>query len=910
MAAGASLTTAGIISGGNGGSGGAGASLDLGTYGGNGGNGGAGVNLGTTGGTLTNAGTISGGNGGSGGGDGINGTVGSPGAGGAGVVGAGLTIINSGLISGGLSADGVTRANPITFTGGTNTLVLQLGSVITGNVVAFSSADTLALGGSGQAGFDVSQIGRQYQNFGAFQKVDSGTWVLGNSTLLTTNWAINGGTLGILGDGGLGTPNGTLSFNGGTLLAVNSLSSARTITLNAGGGTFNPTGPNGGTTLSLTGPISGPGALTLNGPGGTLILSGANTYTGGTSIIAGTLQLGSAGAFPSGGTLTVNGGTFALNNFSVTSDALSGTGGTVALGTGTLFTNSKASTTLASAITGTGTLVKLGSGVLTLSGNASGFTGNTIVSDGGLVVNGSLGAAVVVNHGTLGGNGTVRGLTINGGVVGPGNSIGTLNVTDAVVKSGGAYQFEANGQGQGDRINVGGRATINGATVQLVTAPGPYANSTTYTILNAAGGVSGAYAGVTDNLAFLTPTLSYDANNVYLTLALQGNAFSQAGATANQRAAGTALDRTYATATGDLATVIGAIAGVDSTLAPQILNSISGQPYADFGTVNVAGAASFMNVLGQQMALARGGAGSGQRQSLAQACEATSCDPASPFTSWLTALGGIGSLQGNGNAATLTYNMGGVAAGLDYRLDPRVLMGIGVGYATGTNWVNGFAGVGFTDSISVSAYASFTQGAFYADALAGYAYANNQLQRQIVLPLLQPRVASGSTGANQFLGQIETGYKVPVFAPAQASITPFARLQAVSVTQNAFGESGASSLSLNVAQQTTNSLRSTLGVDLAGAIGLGEQRQLDLALRLGWMHEYAYTGRPITAAFAGAPAAPFTVYGATSPRDYAVIGLSAGTRIAEATEAYLRYDGAIGAGNDSHALTAGFRIRW
>ena len=51
-----------------------------------------------------------------------SGTAGSPGAGGAGIVGSGLTILNSGTISGGLSGDGVTRADAIVFTGGTNFL--------------------------------------------------------------------------------------------------------------------------------------------------------------------------------------------------------------------------------------------------------------------------------------------------------------------------------------------------------------------------------------------------------------------------------------------------------------------------------------------------------------------------------------------------------------------------------------------------------------------------------------------------------------------------------------------------------------------------------------------------------------------------------------------------------------------
>jgi uncharacterized protein with beta-barrel porin domain len=451
--------------------------------------------------------------------------------------------------------------------------------------------------------------------------------------------------------------------------------------------------------------------------------------------------------------------------------------------------------------------------------------------------------------------------------------------------------------------------------VQVIAAAGSYGTSTTYTILNATGGVSGAYAGVSSNFAFLTPSLAYDANNVFLTLALQGNAFSGfGGATANQRAVGYALDQSYANATGDFATVIGALANLSTTQASPALNAISGQPYANFGSVNVANNAQFMNTLGQQMTLARGGpgsgSGSGQRQALAEACDVSACDGASRFSVWGSALGGLGSVQGDGNASTLTYNFGGAAAGIDYRLDPHFLVGLGAGYTGGTQWVDSFMGKGSSNTVSVAAYGSFTQAGFYADALAGYAYSNNQMQRQIQISGLQPRTANGSAGANQFLGQVETGYKVPIHAPAAATMTPFARLQVSSINQAAFSEWGADALSLNVAQQTTTSVRTTLGADLAGAIGLSDTRTLDLGLRLGWLHEYANTARPITAAFAGAPSAAFTVYGATPQRDSAVIGFSASTTVAAATQLYLRYDGDVGSGSDNHALNVGVRLSW
>jgi fibronectin-binding autotransporter adhesin len=636
---------------------------------------------------------------------------------------------------------------------------------------------------------------------------------------------------------------------------------------------FNQTG-NG----TYAGNMSGSGGLLVNGTG-TVILSGTNSYSGGTTVSGGILQ---------GNTQSLQGNI--LNNALVTF-------------------NQTGNGTYTGVMSGTGGMTLQGGSTLTIAGNNL-YTGPTTVIGSGIVVNGSLASMVTLDgNSMIGGTGSIGGLVSNGATLAPGNSIGTLNVSGNFSQNGGTYVVEANAASQSDRVNVNGTATINGANVQLIAAPGSYGTSTTYTILNATGGVSGTYTGVTSNFAFLTPSLSYNANNVFLTLALQGNAFSGFGGnTVNQRGVGTALDQSYATATGDFGTVISALAGLSTAQAGPALNAISGQPYADLGTFNVANNALFMNALGQQMAQARegarGGASAGQRQALAESCD-VACDGMSPFTVWASALGGLGSVQGDGNSSTFTYNVGGTAAGIDYRVNPSFLVGLGAGFTSGTQWVDSFQGKGWSNSVSVAAYASFTQAGFYLDALAGYAYSNNQMQRQISISGLQPRTANGSSGVNQFLAQAEAGYKFGIYAPAQATLTPFARFQTSSINQGPFQEWGASSLSLNVQQQTTTSVRTVLGAELAGAVGM-----VDLGLRLGWLHEYASTARPITAAFAGAPSASFTVWGATPQRDAAVIGFQAAANIAAATQLYLRYDGDIGSGTDNHALNLGLRLRF
>jgi outer membrane autotransporter protein len=891
------------------------------------GDGGAGINSSSS--TVTNSGSIAGGAAGvSSIGDDGNGATGITGSsltitntgsitggssifgnGGAGISASGTTVINSGSITGALGSGG-TRANAITFTGGTNVLELQAGSTITGNVVASGANDTLRLGGSTDAGFDVGQIGSaaQFRNFGQFEKTGTSTWTLTGTPGQAMPWTISQGALAVDNAGSLGTS--TLTFNGGTLQALAALTFTNAIAL-SGSGTVDTNGND----VTLSGTITGGGGLTKTGAG-MLLLDGASSYSGTTSVSQGRLAAGT-GAFSANSTFAIAAaGMLDIRGTNQTIGGLTGPGtvtndgGTAA----TLTVGANGASTSFDGILQDGTsslgLTKTGGGRLSLTGTNT-YTGPTSVLGGTLAVNGSITSNVTIGvAGTLGGNGTISGSVTNSGAVAPGNSIGTLTVNGSYTQAAGStYQVEVNSAGQNDRLNVTGApgtAMLNGGTVQVIAAPGTYGRTTTYTILNATGNITGAFTGVTSNFAFLRPSLDYDLNNVFLTLTLQG--FSFASLTPNQRAVGTALDRSFAGATGDFADVLGTLAGLDTVQGPKALNALSGEPYADFGTVNVAATASFMNAVGQQASAARGAPVNGTRQALAQACDADACDTAHPWGVWASALGGLGSVQGDGNASTLTYNFGGVAAGLDYRFDPRFLVGMAAGFTSGSLWVDSFGGRGWSDSVAIAAYGSFTQAALYVDALAGYAHFDNRLQRQISFPGVQ-RTANGNTQANQAFGQIEAGYKLPT-GIANTSVTPFARLQLSTTTQDGFSEWGANSIDLAVAAQTTISARGVLGVDLAGSFDIGGARILDLDLRLGWSHEYADASRPMTAAFAGAPGNPFTVYGAAPARDAAALGFQARTKVSDQAQLYLRYDGELSSESNTHTLNAGVRFVW
>ncbi|PWU16564.1 MAG: hypothetical protein C5B50_13290 [Verrucomicrobia bacterium] len=188
----------------------------------------------------------------------------------------------------------------------------------------------------------------------------------------------------------------------------------------------------------FSGVISNTGSLTKFNPG-TLQLKGANTYSGATTVSAGTVQLGVANGIPSGtgkGSLAVNtGASFDMNGFSCSINGLNngaGGGGNVSSSTGSgTFTltlgNGNAAGTFGGVIQDLGSAVlavtKAGTGTQIFD-NTNAYTGTTTISAGTLQIgnndaNGMLGPTTVVDNGTLAFKRTDN-ITIANGISGTG----------------------------------------------------------------------------------------------------------------------------------------------------------------------------------------------------------------------------------------------------------------------------------------------------------------------------------------------------------------------------------------------------------------------------------------------------------------------------------------------------------
>ncbi|WP_208609469.1 autotransporter-associated beta strand repeat-containing protein, partial [Phytopseudomonas argentinensis] len=256
------------LSGGNGGIGGNSRNIGESSGSGGGGGGGSGLNLRGSGNIVEVWGQVRGGNGGAAGTTSDGTRLGLAGQGGAGVrlQGNGNQLTVSGSITGGLNATNSQRADAVRLIGDNNRLELQAGYAFTGNVAATGTGNTLVLGGSNQASLDVSKIGSQLQNFSSFEKTGSSTWTLTGIPTANRNWNVLGGTL-IASTASLG--NGNVANN--AALAFNQTSSG-----------------------IYSGTVSGTGSLVKAGSG-TLTLLANNSYTGGTTLQEGVLQIGNGG---------------------------------------------------------------------------------------------------------------------------------------------------------------------------------------------------------------------------------------------------------------------------------------------------------------------------------------------------------------------------------------------------------------------------------------------------------------------------------------------------------------------------------------------------------------------------------------------------------------------------------------
>ncbi len=387
--------------------------------------------------------------------------------------------------------------------------------------------------------------------------------------------------------------------------------------------------------------------------------------------------------------------------------------------------------------------------IMTSGENASGiylFGRNGVITNRGTITSGQAAAIggdefasgnTIINAGTLAsGAGTAIILPgANSQVILQSGSVihGSININGNVTFSPGSnYQVELGPAGSPNQLVASGTVSIGGTTnVQVLDAPNGYRLKTPYTIITASDGVLGTFAGVTAEGAspFLAPALSYDPDNVYLTL---NTNFVAGAVTPNQRAVATYLDRVA----GDpgMQSLVGRLLGMSVLQAPLTFASMDGELHASLATAMLNQGSQALRRLGGRLAMLEGSAPAANFawSGLTLASSASANDVPAPsaqtlgpaglgFTGpgfWIQGVGDFSNIDGDANAAGYRYRSGGVATGVDAQVASDTYIGASFSYVSGSMTLDGRNDSGNVNSPQVGLYASHRSGDLSVKAVA------------------------------------------------------------------------------------------------------------------------------------------------------------------------------------------------
>ncbi|SSW63652.1 autotransporter outer membrane beta-barrel domain-containing protein [Achromobacter agilis] len=866
------------------------------------------------------------------------------------------TIAGFGSINGDLNVTGNSRVAP-GYAVGTPTGVSNGNLVVNGNLSMNNAVFDFE---TGYAGPPITQPG-----------TGDNVTVGGNVALNNTTLNVSVNTLGVnAGYYRIMSYGGTLSGNGLTLgsvtgdsvpgATIQSLTGDKHINLILGPSTTNLWNGNGAASATRAGGGNGTwsaGSANWNSPtnaAGALPDGGYAIFTGAAGVV--TVDGGA-------GPVRVSGIQFATDRYRLQGAPITlvGSGGNppaIVVGDGT-YASGQFVDIIDNPLQGTQGFVKTGPGSVILTADSSGLTGPILIADGALEIDGKLNGPVDIGREVvLAGVGQLGTTTLYPtAVVSPGNDgspIGTLTINGNLsFAENTIYRVHANpASNASDRIHVTGVAYLDG-TVAHVGPDGNYAPRTTYNILTADGGIQGRFTGASSAYAFLTPTLSYDAKNAFMTLTRNDVPIGSIGDTDNESSVGGALDNEAppeagngsastgngsastgngsastgngSTSTGNGSTSAGngsPVAGNGSSLigsgsasgkttgASQVttavlamtpgearaaLKMLSGEAYASTASVLQSQADT---VRAMPLAHLRGNldapvfAGRPTAQLGAPSSDALPQSGASPL--WAQAFGNWSKFGSDGNASEVSQSAGGLFVGGDGAVGGGWRLGGAVGYIGSHNSIDDAASRTNVDSYTATLFGgrNFQAGPGHVRFMAGAAYTWHDIdaKRDVAAGSLNQQLES-SCHASSTQVFTELGYNLPL--GDAYTIEPYAGLAWNQVRTRGFEESGGTA-ALHGKGSTDDVTSTTLG--LRGAWQFGSDRAPGrLTASLGWRHAMGDVKPRQELAFDGG--STFSVTGVPIARDAAVVGLGAEVAIARNTTAGVSYDAQFGGGN-------------
>lgn len=506
---------------------------------------------------------------------------------------------------------------------------------------------------------------------------------------------------------------------------------------------------------------------------------------------------------------------------------------------------------------GMGALVVNG-GDWTATGSASGFQ-SASVSGGSLSVNGVFLTPISAsNGGVLGGTGTVGALSLGAsGVLAPGNSIGTLNVTGPLAFAAASTLSVEVGGCPGlcsDRVIATGPVTISGGTVAVSpfgAIPAPIGRLPIVT----GSSVTGTFSAVTATSDFSNVFLEYGPTDVFLNFRIDGLTGVSHATAALMGAYGQGL------------------------LTRAVLDQLAED---EEGTRNPASSGCAVFVFSDG--------------SPSQRVEGEPRKEGAVTKAWARGFGAAGSIDPAFSVAGVNYHLGGFAVGVE-KSGGGLSVGAGVGVMT-TDMDQSGHDVDL-ETAQFMLYGGYEHGPFDIGlALAGGRHSVDS-KRSVVFGATSG-VARAAYSGWTYGAAVEAGYG---FDLGKVQLRPYGGVDYTRTEFESFEEAGSPFGDLAVAARSEDALRISAGFRASsGKLLLGVLRP---AMRVAYAREII-EGGDFSAAFVGSPASAFTLKGAEFGRDRLLVGAGVAIRAGKRGALGVSYDGEFSKSDAAHALSARF----
>ncbi|MFA5123821.1 autotransporter domain-containing protein, partial [Zavarzinia sp.] len=781
---------------------------------------------------------------------------------------------------------------------------------------------------------------------GGINKTDGGLLKLEGINTYAGGTLISGGTLEVAQDSALGDLAGGVTLNGGVLRIAGSdfTATTRSITLGDAGGGFDVA--DAGASFTVSQALGGVGALLKLGDG-ILRLTGANTYTGGTTIAAGTLigdtksivgtildnaalafEQAADGTFAGlvGGTGTVivrGAGTLTLSGSFGQSGGTLIDGGALRIGAGaslagdvtdngTLIFERSDDIAFGRAISGTGEVIKLGSGLLEFTGTSS-YTGDTMLQAGTLSVTGSIaGSTVRLASGTLlTGDGAVGGIdAASGSTVDPAATTGTASLSvngDIKLAAGSTLKIDFDSLGLHDQLKATGAAAI--ASGALLDIEGLEVVGTSYTILTANEGVGGRFDVLPDDYVFLDEVVAYDPNKVTVSLSRNDTAFASAATTPNGRAAAEALEKL-----GLGNALYDAVVKADMAEAAKVFATLSGEIYASAAGIVIDEARQIQTaVIGRLQHQLLDTADAmvaaipfGAASPTASAGTTEQAEPDRNNAFWTAAYGAWGHRDADSKAAAADSSSAGVLFGADTETSGGWTIGLAGGIGQVSADADAIAASADVNSYSLALYGGKRFGRLGLRFGAAYSWQNVDTTRTVTLPATTERLnASFDARTAQVFGDIGYGFKLTRHLIAE----PFGDLSYLNYSADGATESGGSA-ALTVDGQDYSSAYTALGLRVGGSRDIVGGRKITAGGSVAWRHAYGDTDPNVSVNFGSDPASSFTSSGLAVARDAMALDAGVDLRLIGGISVGVNYSGQVSSATQEHGVQANVKIRF